>query len=192
MEVHPLLGQLDCLLAGEEAKRGKKIYSLHFIVCFLHFLPRIIFYIFTFFPILQVEVCLTPPGSPLAWGTGQRTCWGVLRWARFYKVRFQITTFFSFFLFKEKCIIRYFQVWYDLPSDVFHTAVSNIDTFLAKMKVRVTNIFLEKICKSKVFWLEIASPECLKIHKSFKFVALHIEFKRERINSVAFWQILYG
>ena len=27
------------------------------------------------------------------------------------------------------------QVWYDLPSDVFHTAVANIDTFLAKMKV---------------------------------------------------------
>ena len=38
----------------------------------------------------------------------------------------------------------------------------------------------------KSFWLEIASPKCLKIHKSFKFVALHIEFKRERINSVAF------
>ena len=25
MEVHPLLGQLDCLLAGEEAKRGEQI-----------------------------------------------------------------------------------------------------------------------------------------------------------------------
>ena len=50
----------------------------------------------------------------------------------------------------------------------------------------ITNIFRERICKSKVFWLEIASPESLKIHKSFKFVALHIEFKRERINSVAF------
>ena len=42
------------------------------------------------------------------------------------------------------------QVWYDLPSDVFHTAVSNIDTFLAKMKVRfwfVLNI-LDNLLKS--------------------------------------------
>ena len=28
MEVHPLLGQLDCLLAGEEAKRGENIIKL--------------------------------------------------------------------------------------------------------------------------------------------------------------------
>ena len=28
------------------------------------------------------------------------------------------------------------QVWYDLPSDVFHTAISNIDTFLVKMKAQ--------------------------------------------------------
>ena len=53
MEVHPLLGQLDCLLAGEEAKRGKKIHSLHFIVLFfLHFLPCIISLIFLHFQIL--------------------------------------------------------------------------------------------------------------------------------------------
>ena len=30
MEVHPLLGQLDCLLAGEEAKRGEKIIFFTF------------------------------------------------------------------------------------------------------------------------------------------------------------------
>ena len=33
-------------------------------------------------------------------------------------------------------VLRCLKVWYDLPSDVFHTAVANIDTFLAKMKVR--------------------------------------------------------
>ena len=32
-------------------------------------------------------------------------------------------------------VLRCLKVWYDLPSDVFHTALSNIDTFLAKMKV---------------------------------------------------------
>ena len=32
-------------------------------------------------------------------------------------------------------IFRCLKVWYDLPSDVFHTATANIDTFLAKMKV---------------------------------------------------------
>ena len=35
-------------------------------------------------------------------------------------------------------VLRCLKVWYDLPSDVFHTALSNIDTFLAKMKVRIT------------------------------------------------------
>ena len=40
-----------------------------------------------------------------------------------------------------KNIKTYLQVWYDLPSDVFHTAVSNIDTFLAKMKVKNHHIF---------------------------------------------------
>ena len=40
-----------------------------------------------------------------------------------------------------KNINKYLQVWYDLPSDVFHTAVSNIDTFLAKMKVKIHHIF---------------------------------------------------
>ena len=39
MEVHPLLGQLDCLLAGEEAKRGKKIQFLRYLhIVFLIFL----------------------------------------------------------------------------------------------------------------------------------------------------------
>ena len=33
-------------------------------------------------------------------------------------------------------VLRCLKVWYDLPSDVFHTAVANIDTFLAKMKMR--------------------------------------------------------
>ena len=32
-------------------------------------------------------------------------------------------------------VLRCLKVWYDLPSDVFHTALANIDTFLAKMKV---------------------------------------------------------
>ena len=38
------------------------------------------------------------------------------------------------------------QVWYDLPSDVFHTAVSNIDTFLAKMKVNNEDICFIFFC----------------------------------------------
>lgn len=33
-------------------------------------------------------------------------------------------------------VLRCLKVWYDLPSDVFHTAVANIDTFLAKMKAQ--------------------------------------------------------
>jgi len=33
-------------------------------------------------------------------------------------------------------VLRCLKVWYDLPSDVFHTALSNIDTFLAKMKAQ--------------------------------------------------------
>ena len=46
MEVHPLLGQLDCLLAGEEAKRGEDIFFFYIfafhifklaIFTFLHF-----------------------------------------------------------------------------------------------------------------------------------------------------------
>ena len=56
MEVHPLLGQLDCLLAGEEAKRGEKCFT------FCNF------YIFAFltFKIFQLGRCLIPPASPLA------------------------------------------------------------------------------------------------------------------------------
>ena len=37
-------------------------------------------------------------------------------------------------------VLRCLKVWYDLPSDVFHTALANIDTFLAKMKVMILNI----------------------------------------------------
>ena len=33
-------------------------------------------------------------------------------------------------------VLRCLKVWYDLPSDVFHTAVSNIDTFLGKVKAQ--------------------------------------------------------
>jgi len=33
-------------------------------------------------------------------------------------------------------VLRCLKVWYDLPSDVFHTALANIDTFLAKMKAQ--------------------------------------------------------
>ncbi len=33
-------------------------------------------------------------------------------------------------------VLRCLKVWYDLPSDVFFSAVSFIDRFLAKMKVR--------------------------------------------------------
>ena len=37
-------------------------------------------------------------------------------------------------------VLRCLKVWYDLPSDVFHTALTNIDTFLAKMKVSFKNL----------------------------------------------------
>jgi len=74
MEVHPLLGQLDCLLAGEEAKRGGAL----------------------------------PHTSGISPGMRDGSAH----------------------------VLRCLKVWYDLPSDVFHTAVSNIDTFLAKMKAQ--------------------------------------------------------
>ena len=38
-------------------------------------------------------------------------------------------------------VLRCLKVWYDLPSDVFHTALANIDTFLAKMKVNILMTF---------------------------------------------------
>ena len=41
-------------------------------------------------------------------------------------------------------VLRCLKVWYDLPSDVFHTALANIDTFLAKMKVK--NMFYFYLC----------------------------------------------
>jgi len=72
--VHPLLGQLDCLLAGEEAKRGGVL----------------------------------PHTSGISPGMRDGSAH----------------------------VLRCLKVWYDLPSDVFHTAVSNIDTFLAKMKAQ--------------------------------------------------------
>ena len=37
-------------------------------------------------------------------------------------------------------VLRCLKVWYDLPSDVFFGAVSSIDRFLAKMKVRIQAI----------------------------------------------------
>ena len=37
-------------------------------------------------------------------------------------------------------VLRCLKVWYDLPSDVFFTAVSSIDRFLAKMKVRRSSL----------------------------------------------------
>ncbi len=33
-------------------------------------------------------------------------------------------------------VLRCLKVWYDLPSDIFFNAVSSIDRFLAKMKVK--------------------------------------------------------
>ena len=52
-------------------------------------------------------------------------------------------------------VLRCLKVWYDLPSDVFHTAVSNIDTFLAKMKVRhMANILLLFDTNSNITRLE--------------------------------------
>ena len=73
MEVHPLLHQLDSLLAGQEV-RGR-----------------------------------LSPGAGGGISPGMRD--------------------------GSSHVLRCLKVWYDLPSDVFHTAVSNIDTFLAKMKV---------------------------------------------------------
>ena len=32
-------------------------------------------------------------------------------------------------------VLRCLKVWFELPTDVFHAATANIDTFLAKMKV---------------------------------------------------------
>ena len=94
-----------------------------------------------------------------------------------------------------------FQVWYDLPSDVFHTAVSNIDTFLAKMKVTFqkkdsTPNLQEKVrlfqisnlpgqnerdlsksnLHQKVRLLQISCPECQKKYKSFKMLQPHMEY----------------
>ena len=75
MEVHPLLHQLDSLLAGEEV-RGR-----------------------------------LSPGAGGGISPGMRD--------------------------GSSHVLRCLKVWYDLPSDVFHTAVANIDTFLAKMKVNL-------------------------------------------------------
>ena len=77
MEVHPLLGQLDSLLNGEEIVGGRGPSS--------------------------------PPSSGISPGMRDGSAH----------------------------VLRCLKVWYDLPSDVFHTAVANIDTFLAKMKVQI-------------------------------------------------------
>jgi len=73
MEVHPLLHQLDSLLAAEPAKRPA-------------------------------------PGAGGGISPGMRD--------------------------GSAHVLRCLKVWYDLPSDVFHTALANIDTFLAKMKAQ--------------------------------------------------------
>jgi cyclin G2 len=75
MEVHPLLGQLDCLLAREEVGSSTQVLS---------------------------------SSSGISHGMRDGSAH----------------------------VLRCLKVWYDLPSDVFHTAVSNIDTFLAKMKAQ--------------------------------------------------------
>jgi len=76
MEVHPLLGQLDSLLAGEGPVRGS----------------------------------VSTSGSTSGISPGMRD--------------------------GSSHVLRCLKVWYDLPSDCFHTAVANIDTFLAKMKAQ--------------------------------------------------------
>ena len=81
MEVHPLLGQLDSLLAGESVVGGKGMSC--------------------------------PPSSGISPGMRDGSAH----------------------------VLRCLKVWYDLPSDVFHTAVANIDTFLAKMKVNMFSDF---------------------------------------------------
>ena len=50
-------------------------------------------------------------------------------------------------------VLRCLKVWYDLPSDVFHTALANIDTFLAKMKVK--NLFYFYLCDYLMLYLPI-------------------------------------
>jgi hypothetical protein len=37
-------------------------------------------------------------------------------------------------------VLRCLKVWYDLPSDVFFNAISSIDRFLSKMKVKTDQI----------------------------------------------------
>ena len=85
MEVHPLLHQLDSLLAGEVSR------------------PR--------------------PGAPVS---GQATISSGMRDGSAH-------------------VLRCLKVWYDLPSDVFHTALANIDTFLAKMKVSQQDAHLHTV-----------------------------------------------
>jgi hypothetical protein len=56
------------------------------------------------------------------------------------------------FIKLKKIIFRCLKVWYDLPSDVFHTATANIDTFLAKMKVIFQFFFRGLIIVMKLIW----------------------------------------
>jgi len=99
MEVHPLLGQLDSLLAGESVVGGRGMSS--------------------------------PPSSGISPGMRDGSAH----------------------------VLRCLKVWYDLPSDVFHTAVANIDTFLAKMKVNISSGF---------FWWKFWHIFPLKKFPSFK------------------------
>ena len=98
MEVHPLLHQLDSLLAGEEV-RGR-----------------------------------LSPGAGGGISPGMRD--------------------------GSSHVLRCLKVWYDLPSDVFHTAVSNIVTFLAKMKVKIHHLLC--LLVAAIFALALAfSASCL-------------------------------
>ena len=53
-------------------------------------------------------------------------------------------------------VLRCLKVWYDLPSDVFHTALANIDTFLAKMKVNILDLITFIDCLNASFLSYIA------------------------------------
>ena len=55
-------------------------------------------------------------------------------------------------------VLRCLKVWYDLPSDVFFNAISSIDRFLSKMKVK-KQLFITLECfKYDVKFLIIYSP----------------------------------
>lgn len=68
-------------------------------------------------------------------------------------------------------VLRCLKVWFELPTDVFHTATANIDTFLAKMKVRrhqITKYF-------EIIYLNINSSRCKQ-----EKVYIYLFFRRSR------------